>query len=146
MVVYTNQSVFVALLVGTVAQWVSFIDAVDVTRCQTVGGGWRESGEVPSKKVYEDDLVYAFRDISPVAPVHVLLIPKHKGNLTRLSKATEMDKDLLGHMMVTVPKVASAAGLDEYRLVINDGASACQSVWHLHMHIIGGRPMKWPPG
>ncbi|KAF4677616.1 Histidine triad nucleotide-binding protein 2, mitochondrial [Perkinsus chesapeaki] len=104
------------------------------------------SGEVPSKKVYEDDLVYAFRDIQPVAPVHVLLIPKHKGDLTRLSKATEKDKDLLGHMMVTVPKVAAACGLDDYRLVINDGASACQSVWHLHMHIIGGRPMKWPPG
>ncbi|KAF4695489.1 Histidine triad nucleotide-binding protein 2, mitochondrial [Perkinsus olseni] len=92
------------------------------------------SGEVPSKKVYEDDLVYAFRDVNPVAPVHVLLIPKHKGRLTRLSKATEKDKDLLGHMMVTVPKVASAAGLDEYRLVINDGASACQSVPSINPH------------
>ena len=102
-------------------------------------------GEIPSTKVYEDDLVLAFKDINPAAPVHVLLIPKHRDGLDRLSHAEDRHKALLGHMMVTVPKVAKASGLGDYRLVINDGARAGQTVFHLHMHILGGGQFTWPP-
>jgi len=102
-------------------------------------------GEIPSTKVFEDELVLAFKDINPAAPVHVLLIPKNRDGLDRLSNAEERHKDLLGHMMVTVPKVAKAAGLSDYRLVINDGAGAGQTVFHLHMHILGGGGLRWPP-
>ncbi len=102
-------------------------------------------GEIPSTKVFEDEVVLAFKDINPAAPVHVLLIPKNRDGLDRLSNAEERHKDLLGHMMVTAPKVAKAAGLSDYRLVINDGAGAGQTVFHLHMHILGGGGLKWPP-
>ena len=102
-------------------------------------------GEIPCTKVYEDDTVLAFKDISPVAPVHILLIPKQRDGLDRLSLAEERHKDLLGHMMVSVAKVATAVGLSDYRIVINDGAKAGQSVFHLHMHIIGGGTFSWPP-
>jgi histidine triad (HIT) family protein len=102
-------------------------------------------GEIPSTKVFEDEWVLAFKDINPGAPVHVLLIPKDRDGLDRLCYAEERHKDLLGHMMVSVPKVAKAAGLSDYRLVINDGAKAGQTVFHLHMHILGGGPLKWPP-
>ena len=102
-------------------------------------------GDIPSSKVYEDGRVLAFKDINPAAPVHVLLIPKNRDGLDRLSDAEERHKDLLGHMMVTVPKVAKAAGIGDYRLIINDGARAGQTVFHLHMHILGGGAMKWPP-
>jgi histidine triad (HIT) family protein len=102
-------------------------------------------GEIPCTKVFEDDLVLAFTDINPAAPTHVLLIPKNRDGLDRLIKAENRHKDLLGHMMVSVPKVAHAAGLDSYRLVINDGAQAGQTVFHLHMHILGGKHMQWPP-
>ena len=102
-------------------------------------------GEIPSTKVFEDELVLAFKDINPAAPVHVLLIPKNRDGLDRLSNAEERHKNLLGHMMVTVPKVAKAAGLSDYRLVINDGAGAGQTVFHLHMHILGGGSLRWPP-
>ena len=87
----------------------------------------------------------AFRDINPAAPVHVLLVPKDRDGLDRLSCAEERHKALLGHMMVTVGKVAKAVGLSDYRLIINDGAGAGQTVFHIHMHIIGGAPLKWPP-
>ena len=102
-------------------------------------------GEIPSSKVYEDDHVMAFKDINPAAPVHLLLIPKNRDGLDRLSLAESRHKELLGHMMVTVPKVAKAAGLSDYRLVINDGEKAGQTVFHLHMHILGGGAFKWPP-
>lgn len=102
-------------------------------------------GEIPSSKVFEDDLVLAFRDIAPAAPTHVLLIPKNRDGLDRLSHATEHHKALLGHMMVTVPKVAKILGLEDYRLVINDGPKAGQTVFHLHMHILGGGDFRWPP-
>ena len=102
-------------------------------------------GDFPSARVYEDDMVMAFRDINPAAPVHVLLVPKDRDGLDRLSCAEERHKALLGHMMVTVGKVAKAVGLSDYRLIINDGAGAGQTVFHIHMHIIGGAPLKWPP-
>jgi len=102
-------------------------------------------GEIPCTKIFEDDRVLAFKDINPAAPVHVLLVPKNRDGLDRLIHAEEKHKDLLGHMMVTVPRVAKAAGLDSYRLVINDGENAGQTVFHLHMHILGGAHLKWPP-
>lgn len=97
--------------------------------------------------MYEDELVLAFRDIAPVAPTHVLLIPKHRDGLTRLQHATAEHKPILGHMLaVGVPAIVEKEKLDSYRLVVNDGESACQSVFHLHMHIIGGKALTWPPG
>ena len=86
-------------------------------------------------------------DIAPVAPTHVLLIPKVRNGLTRLKLADAEHKGILGHMLaVGVPAVVAAEGLTDYRLVVNDGESACQSVFHLHMHVIGGKPLSWPPG
>ena len=104
------------------------------------------AGDVPAKKVYEDTLVLAFHDIAPQAPVHVLLIPKQRDGLTQLKFAEERHAAVLGHMLVTAPLVARLAGIDDYRLVINDGLGAGQSVFHLHMHIFGGRNLSWPPG
>ena len=104
--------------------------------------------EIPATIVYEDDLCIAFKDITPVAPVHVLLIPKKRGNLDRLSHATEEDEKILGHLMVKVSQVAKQLGLSTngFRIVINDGQQGGQSVNHLHIHIIGGAQMYWPPG
>jgi Diadenosine tetraphosphate (Ap4A) hydrolase and other HIT family hydrolases len=105
--------------------------------------------EIPAKIAYEDDLCLAFHDINPQAPVHLLLIPKNRDGLSQLSKAEDKHKELLGHMMVTVAKIAKQEGLEDgYRLVINDGLGAGQSVFHLHMHILGckGTQFTWPPG
>eukprot|EP00249_Psilotum_nudum_P007518 c20620_g1_i1 orf=258-656(+) len=103
--------------------------------------------EIPSKAVYEDDQVYAFRDIAPVGPTHIVIIPKHRDGLTRLSKAEESHKLLLGHLLYAARVIAQQEGLSNgFRVVINDGPEGCQSVYHLHVHLIGGRQMGWPPG
>lgn len=104
--------------------------------------------EIPSDIVYEDDECMAFKDISPQAPTHIVLIPKKRGNLAKLSLAQESDKAILGHLMYTAKIVAEKAGIAEsgYRVVVNDGKEGCQSVYHLHLHIIGGRQLTWPPG
>ena len=104
------------------------------------------AGSIPSEKVYEDDLCLAFKDVAPCAPVHVLLIPKHRNDLSQLRKAQPGHVGLLGHLMSKVGAVAEAAGLDDYRVVVNDGAGAGQTVFHLHVHVIGGRELAWPPG
>lgn len=104
------------------------------------------AGEVPSTKVYEDPEVYAFRDIDPKAPTHVLLIPKeHSDSLNDLAKS---DEPMLGHMLRLVPKLANQEGIAEsgYRMVINTGGDGGQSVEHLHIHLLGGRALAWPPG
>lgn len=101
-------------------------------------------GEIPSERVHEDDLCIAIRDVNPVAPVHLLVIPRQP--LPRLSAMTEADEPLLGHLTRVATQVAKAAGLSDFRLVINDGAGAGQSVFHLHLHVIGGRALGWPPG
>ena len=94
-----------------------------------------------------DDVCLAFRDISKLAPTHVLVIPKVRGNLTSLSKAEESDKDTLGHCLVVANKVAKQENLGEgYRVVVNVGPNGCQSVYHLHLHVIGGVQLTWPPG
>ncbi|CAM8888814.1 unnamed protein product [Rhodiola kirilowii] len=105
------------------------------------------SKEIPSAVVYEDDKALAFRDISPQAPVHVLVIPKSRDGLTHLGKAEERHESILGHLMYVARIVAEKEGiLDGIRVVVNSGPSACQSVYHLHLHVLGGRQMKWPPG
>ena len=103
------------------------------------------SREIPADIVYEDERCLAFRDINPQASTHVLLIPKKE--IPRLSDATAEDEALLGHMMVTAGKIARELGIDEaFRLVVNNGANAGQSVFHLHLHILAGRKFAWPPG
>ncbi len=102
--------------------------------------------EIPGEIVYEDDLVAAFRDVKPAAPVHILIVPKKP--IPRLGAASPEDHKVLGHLLLKAAEVAAKAGLKEsgYRLVINHGPHAGESVPHLHCHILGGRPMAWPPG
>ena len=101
--------------------------------------------EIPADIIYEDDRCIAFRDINPQAPVHVLLVPKQI--ITKLCYATSHEQEILGHLMLTAPKIAEQEGYaDTFRLVINNGAEAGQSVFHLHLHILAGRPFTWPPG
>ncbi|GMP71408.1 hypothetical protein CsSME_00029828 [Camellia sinensis var. sinensis] len=103
--------------------------------------------EIPSTIVYEDDKVLAFRDINPEAPVHVLVIPKFRDGLTQLGKAEARHWDILGELLYAAKIVAEKEGiLDGFRVVVNSGPAACQSVYHLHLHLLGGRQMKWPPG
>ena len=101
------------------------------------------SGEIPSSKVYEDEKVLAFHDIDPQAPVHVLVIPKQ-----HFDSILDADAEIVGYMQTVVAKLAKELGIDEsgFRLVVNTGKDGQQSVKHLHMHILGGRSMQWPPG
>lgn len=101
--------------------------------------------EIPAKIVFEDDLVLAIRDINPQAPVHVLIFPKKA--VPRISEATGDDHKLVGHLLLKAAEVAEQLGLKQgYRLVINNGPDGGETVPHLHCHILGGRPMAWPPG
>ncbi|GBF87631.1 14 kDa zinc-binding protein [Raphidocelis subcapitata] len=111
--------------------------------------------QIKSDIIYEDDQCLALRDIQPqarararmAAPVHFLVIPKHRDGLTRLSRAEERHKALLGHLLFVAQLVAKQEGLQPgFRVVINDGPQGCQSVYHLHLHIMGGRQLSWPPG
>jgi diadenosine tetraphosphate (Ap4A) HIT family hydrolase len=107
------------------------------------------SGEIPATVVKEDDKILAFQDINPAAPVHVLLIPKDRDGLTRLSKATKEQSEILGHMLVAADEIAKDETLgfgNGARIVINDGTAAGQEVFHLHIHVLGGREFTWPPG
>ncbi|ONL97496.1 14 kDa zinc-binding protein [Zea mays] len=91
--------------------------------------------------------VLAFRDINPQAPTHILIIPKVKDGLTGLAKAEERHIEILGYLLYVAKVVAKQEGLEDgYRVVINDGPSGCQSVYHIHVHLLGGRQMNWPPG
>lgn len=103
------------------------------------------SREIPADIVYEDEHCLAFRDINPQAPTHVLVIPKKE--IPRLGDATPEDQALLGHLLLAAGKIARQLGIgDAFRLVVNNGAEAGQSVFHLHLHILAGRAMTWPPG
>jgi len=101
-------------------------------------------GELAADVVYEDDRALAFRDINPQAPTHILVIPRKP--IERLSGADSSDAPLLGHLLDVARKVASQEGLRDFRLVVNDGAGAGQTVFHLHVHVLGGRTFGWPPG
>ncbi|MBW4668208.1 MAG: histidine triad nucleotide-binding protein [Cyanomargarita calcarea GSE-NOS-MK-12-04C] len=101
--------------------------------------------EIPADIVYEDELALAFKDVHPQAPVHILVIPKKA--LAKLSDAKPEDQALLGHLLLIVKRVAQEAGLTNgYRVVINTGDDGGQTVHHMHLHILGGRQMLWPPG
>ncbi|PWA25710.1 histidine triad nucleotide-binding protein 1 [Gambusia affinis] len=101
--------------------------------------------EIPVDLLYEDDQCVAFNDISPQAPTHILVVPKKP--IVQLSQAEEVDAALLGHLLIVSKKVAQSAGLSKgYRIVINDGPDGGQSVYHIHVHVLGGRGMGWPPG
>jgi histidine triad (HIT) family protein len=102
--------------------------------------------EIPATVVYEDDICLAFRDIHPQAPTHILLIPKKE--IPSMAEVRSDDKDILGHLMVKAAEIAIKEGLDEdgYRIVVNTRAYGGQTVHHLHLHILGGRPLSWPPG
>jgi len=102
------------------------------------------AGEIPSKKAFADDRVYAFHDIAPKAPTHVLVIPrKHIG---RLAEAGPGDELLIGEVVARAAAIARELGLEHYRLVANNGEGAGQTVFHLHFHLLGGRALTWPPG
>jgi histidine triad (HIT) family protein len=101
--------------------------------------------EIPADIVYEDDLALAFKDVNPQAPVHILVIPKKA--IPNLAAAEADDTNLLGHLLQTVKKIAAEAGLEKgYRVVINTGEDGGQTVYHMHLHILGGRQLNWPPG
>ena len=102
--------------------------------------------QIPARIAYEDEHVLAFHDIDAKAPVHLLLVPKKP--IVRLATATETDQALLGHLLLKAAHVAELVGLKEggYRVVINNGRDAGESVPHLHLHILGGRVLAWPPG
>jgi histidine triad (HIT) family protein len=102
------------------------------------------AGEVPSKPAYSDERVYAFHDIAPKAPIHFLVIPRK--HIPRLADATAEDELLVGECVARAAAIARDLGLEHYRLVANNGEGVGQSVFHLHFHVLGGRPMSWPPG
>jgi len=103
------------------------------------------AGQIPSKKIYEDDYTYAFEDIDPKAPTHVLVVPKQ--HVIDLKSATEKDAEIIGRCHVVAAKIARDRKIeDSYRTVLNVGPGSGQSVFHLHVHLIGGRTLRWPPG
>ncbi len=102
-------------------------------------------GKIPSKKVYEDDKVFAFEDVNPQAPTHILLVPKR--HFEGLNKAVPEDAEILGYLQLVAAKIGRERGIEDgYRTVLNVGPRSGQSVFHLHLHLIGGRDMTWPPG
>jgi histidine triad (HIT) family protein len=103
------------------------------------------AGEIPSKKVFEDDLTYAFRDINPQAPTHVLVVPRK--HIASLAETSDADQELLGYLHLVAARIARSEGLaNGFRTVINTGPDGGQTVDHLHVHLLGGRGMGWPPG
>ena len=101
--------------------------------------------ELPADIVYEDDSCLAFKDINPVAPIHILVLPKKR--IEKISDSITEDKELLGHLFLVAGNIARDLGIeDAFRLVVNNGAGAQQTVFHLHIHLIAGREFNWPPG
>lgn len=102
------------------------------------------AGEIPADRVFEDEAVIVFHDINPKAPTHVLAIPRR--HLASAADLTDADGDLLAALFTAMRRVAKDGGLEGYRIISNVGAESGQSVFHLHFHLLGGRPMTWPPG
>ena len=102
------------------------------------------AGDIPSSKVYEDDLCFAFNDIAPQAPTHFLVIPK--AHIQSVSAVTEETAPIVGHIFAVIAKLSQELGMESYRVVSNIGEQAGQSVFHLHFHVLSGRDMTWPPG
>jgi len=102
-------------------------------------------GEMPSRKVYEDEHVYAFEDVNPQAPTHVLVVPRR--HIRGLKEATRQDSEIIGYCQLIAADIARQRNVEDgYRTVLNVGPRAGQSVFHLHVHLIGGRTLRWPPG
>ncbi len=102
-------------------------------------------GEIPGDILFEDEVCFAIKDINPQAPIHILIIPKKL--VEKVSDAESDDKEMLGHLLLVSKAIANEQGLDDnYRLIINNGAKAGQSVFHIHVHLLGGRSLNWPPG
>ena len=101
-------------------------------------------GEIPCDEIYSDERCLAFKDVNPQAPVHVLIIPRK--TIPSLNEIDDSDTELLGHLLQVSKKIAEKCGLSNWRTVINTGAESGQTVFHLHIHVIGGRDMSWPPG
>jgi histidine triad (HIT) family protein len=101
-------------------------------------------GEIPCDQVFADERCLAFRDVQPQAPVHILVIPRQP--IVNLAEAEPQQAELLGHLLLVAAQVARQEGLTGFRTVINSGAEAGQTVFHLHVHVIGGRALAWPPG
>ena len=103
------------------------------------------AGEIPTKKVYEDDKTFAFQDINPQAPTHVLIVPKK--HIVGLKEGTPEDAEIIGYCQLVAAKIARERDIENgYRTVYNVGPGAGQSVFHLHLHLLGGRKLSWPPG
>jgi len=104
------------------------------------------SGEIPSTRVYEDDVCVAFNDLHPQAPTHILFVPRE--HIESMDKATEAHKDVLGHLLLSAANTSRSLGFaeDGYRIVINTNRDGGQTVFHLHVHLLGGRPFVFPPG
>ncbi len=102
------------------------------------------AGEMEADIVYEDDACLAFRDVNPQAPTHILIIPRKE--IPMVADLSEADEALAGRLIIAAKKIAEQEGLEDYRLVMNNGAGAGQSVFHLHLHLLGGRAFTWPPG
>lgn len=103
------------------------------------------SGEIPSKKVFEDEYAFAFHDIDPKAPTHILIVPKK--HIRGLKEASAEDAEIVGRCHLAAAAIARLRGIEDgYRTVLNVGPKAGQSVFHLHVHLLGGRDLKWPPG
>ena len=101
--------------------------------------------EIPADIIFEDDLCLAFNDVNPQAPTHILIIPKKP--IAKIADAKDVDQALLGHLLIKAGEIAKSLGLqDAYRLVINNGSDAGQTVFHLHIHLLAGRSFAWPPG
>jgi histidine triad (HIT) family protein len=103
------------------------------------------SKEIPAEIVYEDDQCLAFKDVNPQSPIHILIIPKV--SIAKLADADTADQSMLGHLLLKAGEIAENLGVkDAFRLVINNGEEAGQTVFHLHIHLLAGRPFNWPPG
>ncbi len=104
------------------------------------------TGEIPAQIVHEEESLIAFRDVNPQAPVHVLIVPRRV--IPRIAQAVPSDAELLGQLLLAAPRIAEKLGIAEsgYRVVINNGKDAGETVPHLHVHLLGGRPLDWPPG
>ena len=101
-------------------------------------------GEIPCEEVYSDEKCLAFKDVTPQAPIHILIIPRKP--IVSLQQIQQEDQELLGHLLFICTKVANDSGLESWRTVINTGEESGQTVFHLHIHILGGRKLNWPPG
>lgn len=99
---------------------------------------------IPSSKVFENEKVYAFNDIHPVSPTHILIIPKK--HIACVSEAETSDRELLGELLLTARQIAEERKIEDYRLVINNGRNVGQTVFHIHVHLLSGRFFSWPPG